>query len=395
MTITHDNSQNGSERITGTKSRRRFLQSTGAVGTLALAGCIGDEDAAEEIDDDSGVGGDDGGPAGSTGDDSGGSDDAEYDVRIGTSSGGTFDVGLAFERAVSQHSDLVNYSTIEAPGFVGTTYQMNEGVLDGGITDSNTMNKAMDGRDMFADDPIDTLPWQGFMAFPYSAYLMCREDTDIETFDDLAGKNVYPAEPGFSNRATALEVWQMPQVEHIYDEMNIMDMNVSDAPGAMEEGRIDASIAYGTPGVGNTGFVVEYDARVDVRYVEHTPELVEAIQEFSGAGYSEYDDAGEQFQWQQDIGTDEIVTWDLEVGYAFHPDTPDEAVYELLRVADEHGDTARESEMRFWPRDADDLAQWGIEDYPFHPGAASYLQDEGAWNDDWIVGDRDMVGEYN
>ncbi len=368
-------------------TRRKFLQATAGAGVIGVAGCIGDdvdpdEDPLDDEDDD-------------TDGDMDGDDDAEYELRMGTSSGGTFDVGLAVEQMVSTHSDLVNYSTIEAPGFIGTVYQIDEGVIDGGITDNNTLDKAINNEGDFEDDPLDSIPFQGFQAFPYSAHLVAREETDIETFDDLAGATVYPAEPGFSNRETALEVWQMPQVADIYDEMEIIDANVDDAPGLMEEGQIDAAIAYGTPGVGNTGFVVEYDARVDVRYVEHTDDLVEAIQEFPGAGYSEYEDPVDTFDWQQDLGVDEIVTWDLEVVYAFHPDAPEEAVYELTKIAAEENDTAQDAEPRFQPNNVEDLVAMGLEDYPWHPGAAEYYEEEGVWEDDWVVGDPDEAAEYN
>lgn len=344
-------------------SRRHVLQSSAALGVLGLAGCTSDDD--------------------------------DGTMRMGTSTGGTMDVGLGFEQAVSEHSDEVQYSTVESPGYVGTTYRMDEGQIDGGIVDTNTMSKAMNGEGDFGDEPVDTLPWQGFLAFPYSIYLVAREDTDIETFDDLAGARVYPAEPGFSTRATTLDVWSMPQVEDVYEEMDIVDADVDDAPGQMEEGEIDAAIAYGTPGIGHTGFVVEYDARTDVRYVEHTDDLVEAIEEYEGAGMSEYDDVVDDFEWQQDIGADEVVAWDLEVTFTFSHDAPTDQVYELTQIANEHGDTARDAEPRFVPENTDDLTSAAIDDYPWHPGAAEYYQDEGAWNDDWVIGNPDEAGDYN
>ncbi len=312
-------------------TRRRFLQTGIAVGALGMAGCLGDDVDEEDVDLDDEANGE-------------GDPDADYEVRVGTSSGGTFDVGLAFEQAVSEHSDTVAYSTIESPGYVGTTYRMDEGAIDAGLIDTNTMDKARTHRDMFEEDPVDTIPWQGFQGFPYSIYLVARADAGIETFDDLAGASVYPAEPGYSTRATSLEVWEQEPTRDVYEQMDIIDMDVDDAPGAMEEGNIDAAIAYGTPGVGNTGWVVEYDARVDVQYVQHTDALVESIQTFDGAGFSEYDDVQEEFQWQQDIGADEVVAWDLNVTFAFRHDTPSEAVYELTRIADEHGDAVRDAE---------------------------------------------------
>ncbi|WP_119816089.1 TAXI family TRAP transporter solute-binding subunit [Halalkaliarchaeum desulfuricum] len=368
-------------------NRRRFLQAAGGMSVVGIAGCLGDDVDPDDdpLEDDNGVDDDD---------DDDTDEDAEYDISIGTSAGGTMDVGLAFEAAVSAESDMVNYATVESPGYVGTVRRLQQDAFDGGITDTNTMDKAQNHLDMFEEDPVDFLPWQGFLAFPYSIYIMAREDTDIQTFDDLAGASVYPAEPGYSTRATTLEVWSQEPTADIYEQMDIVDMDVSDAPGAMEEGRIDAAIAYGTPGVGNTGFVVEYDSRVDVRYVEHTDALVESVQGFAGAGFSRYENPVEDFNWGQDIDADEIISWDLNVTFAFHPDTPDEPVYELTRIAAEHGDTVRDAERRFTPSDTESAAAPTLSDYPIHPGAAEYYQDNDVWEDDWVVGDRDMVGDY-
>lgn len=341
--------------------RRDFLYGAATASVLGLAGCI----------DPSGGGGGDGG---------------DMSLRVGTSAGGTRDVGLAVERAVSEHSDEIDYSTVESPGYIGTIYRMAQDQFNAGITDNNSLTKALDDRGSFADESVDRVPHYGFFAFPYSIYIVARSETDIETFDDLAGKNVYPAEPGYSTRATTLDVWSQDPTADVYDEMNIMDMGVSDAPGAMEEGRIDAAIAYGTPGVRYTGWVTEYDARVDVSYVEPTNALIESAESYGGAGTrrTPYD----EWSLEQDIGTDEVFTWDLEVNYTFNPDASEDAVYELCRVVDEHTDTVNEAEEQFNDFEStEDMHASAIERIPVHPGAAQYYQDNDAWDDSLEVGD--------
>lgn len=343
-------------------SRRRFLKGAAGLGVVGLAGCISGDNGGEE-------------PSG---------------FRMGSSAGGTMDTALAYERAVNEHAENVDFSTVETRGYVGTTYEISQDNVDGGWIDTNTMTKAQDGRDMFEEDPVEKLPWQGFGGFPYSIYMMARDGTGIETFDDLAGARVYPAQPGYSTRATTLEVWENTSV---YEEMEIVDMDVDDAPGAISEGRVDAMIAYGTPGVGNTGWAVEYDNRADVHYVQHTDELVQAIEEFPGAGISYHQNPKEKFNWSQDIGADEIVTWDLQVTVTFHPDASEDAVYELMRVAHEHSDTAREAEKRFYDfQSAEDLTWAAVDDYPFHPGVAQYLQDQDVWDNNWVIGETG--GDY-
>jgi len=162
--------------------------------------------------------------------------------------------------------------------------------------------------------------------------------------------------------------------------MNIQNMGVGDAPGAMEEGSIDACIAYGTPGVRYTGWVREIASRVEVHYVEPTDALRESAESFSGAGttttsYSDWD-------MGQDIGTDEVLTWDLEVNYTFNPEANPDAVYELCRVVDEHNDTVNEGEDQFNDySSAEEMLGYAQERIPVHPGAVQYYKDNDAWDD--------------
>lgn len=342
--------------------RRQFLYGATTAGVIGLAGCSG---------------------GGGGGDGDGGGD---MSLRVGTSAGGTRDVGLAVERAVSEHSDELDYSTVESPGYVGTIHRLDQDQFDAGITDNNSLSKALNDEGDFADQPVDTIPYQGFHAFPYAIYLVARSDTDIQTFDDLAGANVYPAEPGYSTRATTLDVWSQEPTADVYDQMNIMDMGVDDAPGAMEEGRVDAAIAYGTPGVRYTGWVQEYAARVDVSYVEPTDALIESAESFEGAtaNRTPYD----EWDMGQDIGTDEVFHWDLDVKYVFHPDAGEDAVYELCRVVYEHNDTVNEAEEQFDDFESvEDMHVAALEGIPFHPGAARYYQDNDAWDDNYEIGD--------
>jgi len=334
----------------------------------------------------------------------------QLSLRVGTSAGGTRDVGLAVERAVSQHSDALDYSTIESPGYIGTIFRMAQGQFNAGITDNNSLTKAMDDRGRFSEQSVDQVPYYGFYAFPYSIYVVARDGTGIETFDDLAGANVYPAEPGYSTRATTLDVWSQEPTADVFDQMNLQNMGVDSAPGAMEEGRIDAAIAYGTPGVRYTGWVREYASRVDaaiaygtpgvrytgwvreyasrvdVHYVEPTDALVESAESYGGAGTSRtaYDD----WSMDQDIGTDEVFTWDLQVNYTFNPAASNDAVYELCRVVNEHNETVNEAEEQFNDFESvSDMHASAIERLPVHPGAAQYYQENDAWNDDLQIGD--------
>lgn len=344
--------------------RRRFIQGAAATSIVGLAGCTGGNGGA-----------DDDGAA-----DDGAADEPEQlSLRIGTSAGGTRDVGLAVERAVSQTSDTLEYSTIESQGFIGTIYRLENDQFDGGFTDNNSLNKAQNDLADFAEQSVDRIPDFGFYAFPYSIYIVARDGTGIETFDDLAGKNVYPAQPGYSTRGTTLDVFSQPPTADIYDQMNIVNVNVGDAAGTMDEGDIDATIAYGTPGVRYTGFVQEISSRFDLHYVEPTDALIESAESFDGAGTTTT--AYEDWSLGQDIGTDEVFTWDLEVNVMFNPSADADAVYELCRVVYEHNDVVNEAEAQFNDfGTVADMLKSSRESIPVHPGAAQFYKDNDAWD---------------
>ena len=335
--------------------RRGFLYGTAAVGTLGLAGCTS----------------------------SGSSSDMS--LRVGTSAGGTKEIGLAVEKAVENHSDSLNYATIESPGFIGTIRRMDQGQFNGGITDNNSLVKAVEDRGAFADQPVDSIPRYGFYGFPYNIYTIARSDTDIETFDDLAGKNVYPAEPGYSTRATTLDVWSQSPTKDVYNQMNIMDMSVEDAPSAMEEGSIDACIAYGAPGAGYTGWVTQIASRVNVSYVEPTDALKQSAKQYSGAGTSTIKYSNMPLG-NKDIGTDQLLTWDIQCNFMFNSTASDDAVYELCRIVYEHNDAVNKSAVQF--NDFESVSEMhgsAGPKLPIHPGAAQYYKDNDAWDDSLTV----------
>ncbi|MFC4360341.1 TAXI family TRAP transporter solute-binding subunit [Halobium salinum] len=373
--------------------RRKFLYGAAATGVIGLAGCTGGGGSGN---DSSGGDGESGGDNGSGNDSSGGDGGSgggggggsgDLSLRVGTSAGGTRDVGLAVERAVSQSSDSLDYSTIESPGYIGTIYRMAQGQFNAGITDNNSLLKAQEGRGQFSEQGVERIPHYGFYAFPYSIYVIARDGTGIETFDDLAGANVYPAEPGYSTRATTLDVWSQDPTADVYDQMEIQNMGVDSAPGAMEEGNIDACIAYGTPGVRYTGWVTEIASRLDVHYVEPTDALRESAESYGGAGASTtpYSD------WQLgnlEFDTDELFHWDLEVNYTFNPAANNDAVYELCRVVYENNDVVNEGEAQFNDfANVEEMYGSARESIPVHPGAAQYYKDNDAWDDSLTVGE--------
>jgi len=52
------------------------------------------------------------------------------------------------------------------------------------------MNLAINGEEPFAESPMENYPYQGHTYGLNYTYMLAREDTDIETYEDLRGANV-------------------------------------------------------------------------------------------------------------------------------------------------------------------------------------------------------------
>lgn len=342
-------------------TRRDLIRGAGALGVFSLAGCLGDDD----------------------GDD--------YTLVLGGSPSGTatFQAGQALARAANEHSDFLTISVQESSGWAAHPYEFEAGELSAFGIDNNTLAEAMNDEGGFADDPVSTLPMQGISFTTLDIYWVAVEGSDIESTADIAegGYNIHPIQPGFGSRNISEKVIRQAD---IWDQNDIVNIDASDVAGAIEEGRIDALCVYGNNGIELAGWIQEVDIRNDgdIYAINVDDNFRQAIDDTSGATAIEI----EPYGWQQDITrlTDTVVAWVLFGQWAFGPDIPARATYEVARLSAEHFDTIKEADpMALDLSDLDLMSGAIIPEIEVHPGVADYLEEHGAWNDDWTRGEAD------
>jgi TRAP transporter TAXI family solute receptor len=298
-----------------------------------------------------------------------------------TQGSSTFAGTQALQRTVSEHSDSVEISTQETPGSGPANLRLfNQGDIDGGGVDNFAASKAANNEGEFADKPVNELPQQGFYLFNVHLYILARADTDIETTDDLNGKNVWLNPPGTSVRPPTDLVMENAG---LLGNINSFEMSRNDLPGALEEGRIDAIVGYGVGYNALPGWLTELDARLEFRAVKPTEEFKQAIRDSGGVGYEEI----EPYDWDQDLGVNSLGTWTMGQQFRFGNHLSPETVYEINRVAHEHYETAREANDTFPEFSEDELLTAAIlPDQVVHQGIADYWKEVGVWNDSWEIG---------
>ena len=349
------------------KNRRDVLKGAATLGVISAAGCMDS------------IGG------------GGGGDGDSYQVVIGGTSSGssTQQAGQALARAASQHSDILDVSVQVTDGWTANLYEFDSGNISSIGVDNNSLSKAMNEEGPFADDPVDSLPMQGFVFTNLEIYWVAMEDSGIESTADLAdgGYTIYPIQPGFGTRLLTEEVIREAG---IWEQNEILNLDTSDIPGAVEEGRADALCIYGANGAELSSWVQEVDVRSNgqLNIIEVDENFEQAIDNVPGAIKKEI----EPYGWEQDVTgiTDTTLSWVLSGQWAFGPDVPAEATEEIARLSAEHHETIRESDPTALDHSGvESMTEAVIPDLEIHPGVADFWEENDVWNDEWQRGETD------
>jgi TRAP-type uncharacterized transport system substrate-binding protein len=327
--------------------------------------------------------------AGCTGDSGGDGDGESYQISIGGTSSGssTQQAGQALARAANQHSDILDVSVQVTDGWTANLYEFDGGNISSMGVDNNSLSKAMNEEGPFAEEPVDSLPMQGFVFTNLEMYWVAMDGSGIESTADLqeGGYTIYPIQPGFGTRLLTEEIIREAG---LWEQNTINNSNTSDIPGAVEEGRVDALCIYGANGAELSSWVQEVDVRSggNLNAIEVDQNFEDAIDATAGAIKTEI----EPYGWEQDVTsiTDTVTSWVLAGQWAFGPDVPAAATEEVARLSAEHGDAIRESDPTALDHsDVESMTAAVIPELDIHPGVADYFEANDVWNDEWQRGE--------
>nr|WP_160163656.1 TAXI family TRAP transporter solute-binding subunit [Natrinema versiforme] len=305
-------------------------------------------------------------------------------VRMGTGTQGsaTFAASQALQSVINDSADEVRISSQETSGSGAGNFRLyDNGEIDGGGFDNYASAQAVNNTGNFADRSVDSIPYQGFFYVLSHMYIVTSPDSDIETTDDLSGKNVWLNPAGTSVRPPTDAVFENAG---LYSQINPVSVDRSGLPGAIEEGRIDAAVVYGANSKALPGWVTELDTRFNFIVVTPTESFKQAIRDTSGIGYEEVSTYG----WEQDIGSDEVATWTLGAQFRFGDNVSTETVQTIARVTYEQNESIIEANNIFPEyEDPSDMMAAAISDQAVHPGVAEFLKEENQWNDELSIGE--------
>ncbi len=344
-------------------NRREFLQLAGGAGAIALAGCAGDDNGDDPT------------------------------ITMGTSSDGSssWTIGQAMQAEVDRHSDSITLAAERTDGFSANIGLMSGGDVDSIMLFNNMYDDAAQGVGTSEGEEfdVDEIGWQGGAHQSGEYFMVTTEDSDIEYYQDLVGRDVATAPTGTGVHPVFHDFLDEGLGIDPEEDFNRQDLEWGDHSSALQDGRIEACIMF-THNFGEfwSGTWQELAAQNDIEPLQIHPDNEEAAQEHLGPLYEVMDypvveDAAPAFEGVEAPCVFMVVIWLID------PESPADAWYEICEILTENVDELQDASPIVWDLDTEQAFTAGIiEDYPIHPGVAEFLQDNDWWDDAWTAGEQ-------
>ncbi|MDS0475222.1 TAXI family TRAP transporter solute-binding subunit [Natrinema sp. 1APR25-10V2] len=339
-----------------TSSRRRdILKVASGVGAAALAGCLGG-----------------GGGGGAT----------SLSVGIPSASTTTGAASNSFQRVVKEQSGdtepagEIRWQNQETGGDPPSLRQFAQGNVQALTAGNFIVASAQEDMAPFSERPLDTLPQQMFSITPLHMHVLSVKGSGIQTTDDLVGSNFWPLPPSWGLRQQAETVFSNAGLwSELQDSDSIVNADTGDVAGLIEEGNVDALVAYGAGFANLAGWATEVDARADLQLVEFSDGFTEAANNTRGTSHSEIDAYGWE---QQNFEASKMDVYGADFQFWLGSGVSRDVGYELARISNENTASIQEGQPAYLDHsDAKNMASLYLEDIPVHPGPYDYLEEQG------------------
>ncbi|MBP1970962.1 TRAP transporter TAXI family solute receptor [Virgibacillus natechei] len=306
-----------------------------------------------------------------SGDDDGESSNGDVRLTIGTggTSGTYYPLGVAMAQQVFEGVEGVSGTNAVSTGAsVANAQEMGAGDYQLALVQNDIAYYAVNGETLadFEGEPIENIAGMTSL-YPEDIQLVTPADSDIETIEDLEGKNVAVGDQGSGAEANANQVLEAAGLT--YDDITAEFLGFGDASQGMQNDTIDAAfIVAGSP----TAAIQELGANRDIRVVSLSDDLIDTLtSEYSY--YTERTISGEEYA---DYGQEEdIQTVAVMAILVIDSEVPEETAYNMTKALFENQSELEDAHAR----GADMTLETATEgmSIDLHPGVARYFEEEG------------------
>jgi hypothetical protein len=209
--------------------------------------------------------------------------------------------------------------------------------------------------------------------------ISAADKEEFTEWRDLGGKQVFTGPAPWDTRAALERAMGALEVGHEY-----VELDTGLAGSGLQENQIEAFSVYTTGESSPAPWVTEAMLTTEVAVLNPSDEEIAKLGE---AGIDVVRIPASAFE--SDVGVEEAVLVPLFYGFHLGLDVPEEDVYRMLTIIEEHAKELAEADSGFRQLAADmvELQRRGIEASPdvigIHPGLARFLRERDAWDEAW------------
>jgi uncharacterized protein len=298
---------------------------------------------------------------------------AQQNLQWGSSSIGStgYVIMEGLASTVNRHSDLQNASMATSGG-TENMQLFHEGVIQLGQTTSTDWKPAKEGLDPYPE-PITV--HQMFAYTLFNCTPMVRADSEIQTLEDLRGARCMPS-PAGSSTATMWEIlfeaagilgdieWTYGSWRESYDALR--GEAVDCIPSLLTNGRPAPILS-------------ELVATTSVRILPIPEEVMARAKELNPGISLGIIPAGAIEGIEEETGAASFSGV-----LAASPEVEADVAYTVMKSIFDHAEEVRALGIQFKDIDLEFAAQYLVEGFPVHQGAAKYFKEKGVWTDDMV-----------
>ena len=294
---------------------------------------------------------------------------AEITIGTGSRAGVYYQVGRALCRILRANADEHGLSCQAGPtaGSIFNLKNIRSGALDLGVAQSDWQYHALSGSNRFAEGGPDDSLRALFSVHSEPFTVVARNDSGLETFEDLKGHRVNIGNPGSGQRGTMEVV--MEAMGWTKDDFSLAnELPASQQSLALCHDRVQAmvyTVGHPNPSVGQaTGLC-------DARILPVTGEAIDKL--ISANPYY----ASTQIPGGIYIGNeDPVTTFGVMATVVVSSATDDETAYKIVSAVFENLAAFRKMHPAFGNLEPERMIRDGLS-APLHEGAKRYYQEQG------------------
>lgn len=317
----------------------------------------------------------------------GGSDerDGVTDIRWATSSTGSTGHRAKVNLMAILNREMPNYriTVMPTPGAIFSVKGYATGEYDGYYGADIAFYEMANNIERFEgfQDQMEREPVQSFWTYTVEVGLAVH-DRDQDRFSewrDLRGERVFTGPLPWDTRAQLERAMEALDVGHEYVELDLGTVGP-----ALERGDISAFLTYTASEAEVPPWISEAELATDLTILNPSDEEVDLLSEAELTPV-EVDPGA----FESDVGVDTISYLPFVYGFHVGLEVPEDDVYRMLTIIEEHAEELAEADSSFQQiaEDMPEMQRRGVEssiDYvEVHPGLARYMRERDVWDPAW------------